>query len=129
MTTRGPWARLGALGLLPADVTARYLLTYAAAFGALALFLDEPGYESYWTTGLKGAPSIAVPSVVILWIFGLASRRTGVMFRWQLAWLLLLPLWPLLFASTPVPLLTLRVSQTLFAAALTRAPLVPADWR
>ncbi|MFI8965636.1 hypothetical protein ACIGO8_26395 [Streptomyces sp. NPDC053493] len=141
MTTHSPWRGLGAVGLRLADVAARYVLAYLAAW--LAVGLTTPRVTDSWQDpsefpsrgalvlehlgfALDMVWVIAVPSVLISWLCALFGERTGTAFRARLAGLLLLPLWFLLFASTAHMLLFLALGHLVFALVVMPVPLMPA---
>ncbi|MBT2384799.1 hypothetical protein [Streptomyces sp. ISL-11] len=69
---------------------------------------------------------IGLPSLVIALLAGLIRRKMPSQdFRALSAGLLLLPVWPLLFAGTTVILLIQVAVQVVFAVALMPVPLLP----
>ncbi|MGW9070927.1 hypothetical protein ACWGQT_15985 [Streptomyces yangpuensis] len=65
---------------------------------------------------------LGIPSILISFIYGLASRHTGIAFRGRLAGLLFLPLWFLL--ALPPLLPVYAMGQLVFALGMMRTPLM-----
>ncbi|MEU2157205.1 hypothetical protein ABZ532_19690 [Streptomyces sp. NPDC019396] len=115
-----PWRNLGVVGLRLVDLVVRYAATFAVTW--LAVEASLSGEFSVIDEWPAFAVIIGVPSVLISFVYGLCSTRTGAEFRGPLALLLLLPLWFLLFFSPilPIPL----VGQLVFALCVMRAPML-----
>ncbi|MEU9864970.1 hypothetical protein AB0D99_29265 [Streptomyces sp. NPDC047971] len=141
MTTDAPYLNFGAVLLRLLDVAVRYLATYAAVWLAIGLTWSPPAHDwpglgpfdgrprteivrSQLETGLELSYMIAAPSILIIWLFALASERTGMAFRWRLAALLLLPLWFLMFGVAGDMYGLLLLGQVGFALVLMRVPLI-----
>jgi hypothetical protein len=113
-----PWRNLGVIGLRFVDLVVRYAVTFAITWGALAS--QSGGMRA--TDWLALAVPIGIPSVLISFVYGLTSTRTGAAFRGRLAGLLLLPLWFLLFF--PPIFLIPAMGQLFFALCVMRTPLL-----
>ncbi|MEV7545240.1 hypothetical protein [Streptomyces sp. NPDC089915] len=118
MEEDAPWKNLGTIGLRLVDLTLRYTATAALAWVLTNATLPEEfdilGELPYhlMITG--------IPSVLISFVYGLASGRTGMDFRAPLALLLLLPLWWTI--GFPPLVYVLAVGQVAFALGVMRAP-------
>ncbi|MEU4131467.1 hypothetical protein [Streptomyces wuyuanensis] len=119
MDASTPWRNLGVIGLRFVDLVVRYAVIFAITWEAV---------ESQWgemsaTDWLAFAVPIGIPSVLISFVYGLTSARTGAAFRGRLAGLLLLPLWFLLFFFPPIFFIP-AMGQLFFALCVMRTPLL-----
>lgn len=118
MDASTPWRNLGVIGLRFVDLVVRYTVTFAITWEAV----ESQSGEMRATDWLAFAVLIGIPSVLISFVYGLTSPRTGAAFRGRLAGLLLLPLWLLLFF--PPIFLIPAMGQLFFALCVMRAPLL-----
>ncbi|MET8545793.1 hypothetical protein ABZW03_34930 [Kitasatospora sp. NPDC004799] len=120
MDPNTPWRNLGLIGLRLADLVIRYAATFALAGLLLTASMSDVRFAASDAQGF--VLLVGLPSVAISVLFSLFSTKAGMAFRGRLAWLLLLPLWFLLFFPPllPIPLL----GQLLFALCVIRSPLL-----
>ncbi|GAA2714936.1 hypothetical protein GCM10010315_23130 [Streptomyces luteosporeus] len=82
---------------------------------------------SYCGTAIGMLVLIGIPSVLIALVAGVTRRKMEHQeFRALMAGMLLLPVWPLLFAGTPLILWIQIGVQVVFALTLMPVPLLPA---
>ncbi|MFJ6948786.1 hypothetical protein ACISU4_29805 [Streptomyces wuyuanensis] len=118
MDASTPWRNLGVIGLRFVDLVVRYAATFVITWKVLESQLG--GMRA--TDWLGFAVPIGIPSVLLSFVYGLTSTRTGAAFRGRLAGLLLLPLWFLLFFP---PIFFVPVmGQLFFALCVMRTPLL-----
>ncbi|MFD8143345.1 hypothetical protein [Streptomyces sp. NPDC059708] len=118
MEEGAPWKNLGIIGLRLVDLMLRYTVTAALSWVLLDATLPEDFdvlRELPYYLRITG-----IPSVVICFVYGLASNRTGMAFRAPLALLLLLPLWWTI--AFPPIVIVLVMGQAAFALGVMRAP-------
>lgn len=112
-----PWRNLGVIGLRLVDLAVRYAITFAITWGAVEASLSEDMRITDW---MAFAVIIGIPSILISFVYGLTSTRTGIPFRGRLAGLLLLPVSLLLFFPPLLPLPAM--GQLFFAFCVMRTP-------
>ncbi|MER7337890.1 hypothetical protein ABT403_08540 [Streptomyces sp. NPDC000075] len=113
-----PWKNLGVIGLRLVDLMLRYTATAALSWVLVNATLPEEIdilRELLFYLEITG-----IPSVLICFVYGLASERTDIGFRAPVALLLLLPLWWTI--AFPPLLPVLAVGQIVFALGVMRAP-------
>ncbi|MGW1412341.1 hypothetical protein [Streptomyces sp. NPDC002403] len=121
MDASTPWRNLGVIGLRLIDLVVRYAITFAITWAAVVALLAAE-FRGIANDGPGLFMLIGIPSILISFIYGLASTRTGMAFRGRLGGLLLLPLWFLLFF--PPILLIPVMGQFFFALCVMRTPLL-----
>ncbi|MBT2439676.1 hypothetical protein J7E93_05980 [Streptomyces sp. ISL-36] len=117
-----PWRNLGRVGLRLVDLVVRYCLTFAITWAAMDAALPAEARSS--ETALDFFPFVGIPSILMSFVYGLASTRTGMAFRLPLAGLLLLPTWFLLFGHFLEVLIIPVLGQLFFALCVMRAPML-----
>ncbi|MEU3303109.1 hypothetical protein ABZ729_25345 [Streptomyces sp. NPDC006678] len=117
MDASTPWRNLGVIGLRLVDLAVRYAITFAITWGAVEASLSEDMRITDW---MAFAVIIGIPSILISFVYGLTSTRTGIPFRGRLAGLLLLPVSLLLFFPPILPFPAM--GQLIFAFCVMRTP-------
>ncbi|MEU5150082.1 hypothetical protein AB0G42_23255 [Streptomyces yangpuensis] len=116
-----PQRNPGVIALRFVELVVRYAITLAITWGAVEASL--PAELRFGASGLLlFVIFLGIPSILISFIYGLASRHTGIAFRGRLAGLLLLPLWFLL--ALPPLLPVYAIGQLVFALCMMRTPLM-----
>ncbi|MFE7621717.1 hypothetical protein [Streptomyces sp. NPDC057496] len=121
MDASTPWRNLGVIGLRLVDLVVRYAITFVITWAAVVASLAEE-FRGIANDGLVLFMFIGIPSILISFIYGLASTRTGMAFRGRLGGLLLPPLW-LLLPFPPILLIPV-MGQLFFALCVMRTPLL-----
>ncbi|MEU8433397.1 hypothetical protein AB0F18_10840 [Streptomyces sp. NPDC029216] len=118
MEENAPWKNLGTIGLRLVDLVIRYAVTFTITWSAASASVSFS-----LMSGLPAALLVfGAPSVLLSFVYGLASPRTGMEFRGRLAGLLFLPVCWLIFFFPILPILVM--GQSVFALVVMRVPFV-----